>query len=147
MSITHGFELHGRFTRCANQKETLIQALTTLGSAHPELLPRLVEEFSGGPRGRHYVASDRWRVYPRRPDLAHLVEELLPGYFVGTNENADTKLKILMHACRLAGLQYGTDFRAMCLEHDGRQRRKLQHSFANCDRMERALAEWMAGPG
>jgi hypothetical protein len=130
MNTTPGFELDGRFHACASGKEVLLEALSELGRRHPSALDRLVEEYGYATRERHLVAHRAEAVYPLRPDLAHEVSEFLPGYFAGTNENSDTKLEVLMRLCYFAGLEYGRDFRAACLEGDGSRCRQLEHEFA-----------------
>ncbi len=100
------------------------------GRRHPDALGRLVEDYSYPFQKRHHVARDRSGVYPHRPDPVHEVSEFLPGYFVGTNENASTKLKLLMECCCFAGIEYGRDFRATGLElKAGELRQRLEFRF------------------
>jgi hypothetical protein len=35
--------------------------------------------------------------------------EFVPGWYIGTNENNATKLKLLQLACRVIGLRFGRD--------------------------------------
>ena len=45
------------------------------------------------------------------------------------------KLEILMRACRHAGLDYGKDFRAICLEGDGNRLHQLEAEFSAADKL------------
>lgn len=135
MSVTPGFEFMGRFRLCATDKETLLGGLLAIAQLHPGVLDKLVHDFNRPGRHRRQIALRAQDVYRDRPDLAHEVTQILPGYFVGTNENAEVKLEILMRACRHAGLVYGKDFRVICLEGDGSKRRRLEAEFSAADRL------------
>jgi hypothetical protein len=61
-------------------------------------------------RGRNNIASRIEDIYPSQIELARKQNRSLPGgWFVGTNENSATKLRIIRQATTAAGLVFGRD--------------------------------------
>jgi len=60
-------------------------------------------------RKRPYVARTRELLYPGKPYLLSETVEFAPGWFVGTNEGNDQKLKLLRVACDVLGLRWNQD--------------------------------------
>lgn len=135
MNVTPGFEFMGRFRPCTTDKETLLEGLMVLARHDPRVLAKLVSDFDRPDRQRRQIARRAEDVHGDRHDLDHEITEIQPGYFVGTNENSDMKLEVLMRACRHAGLIYGEEFRAMCLEGDGSKRQQLETEFSAAGRL------------
>ncbi|MCF8879635.1 hypothetical protein L5876_07405 [Hyphobacterium sp. SN044] len=100
--------LDGRRWLAGSQKAAYKQALIWLAERDPSLLPRLSREMAGA---RRIVARSHAALYPRKPGLAAtLVPEILcDGWYVDLNLSKDQKVKRLMTACALAGLEYGKD--------------------------------------
>lgn len=104
------FELLGVQRSAADANQTLIIILRELQQRDAGFLSRLAPMVVG--RTRNHLARSRSLVYPHRPDLAEqFVVDLVPGWFVGTNISNRKKQSLLEHACRAAGLVFGSDLR------------------------------------
>lgn len=99
--------LDGEIHAVKNAITGLMQILRHLSARDPTFLDRLAVRTLG--RARHHLARSREDVYPHRPDLVDSATELLPGWFIDTNISNREKLKIVRHACDVAGLQQGRD--------------------------------------
>ncbi|MEM9702766.1 MAG: hypothetical protein AAF907_10030, partial [Planctomycetota bacterium] len=105
----HGVKIRGRWIPTRSGKEALaalFRGLTELDEAFPE-------RFAARPkhgRKRRYLADAPEKLYPGRPDLAdEAAEQVLPGWWMATNNSGATKQKIARLACEVSGLAYGKD--------------------------------------
>jgi predicted type IV restriction endonuclease len=106
-----GYEVNGVWRDCRSGKDVMIGVLRHLADADPTFLPRFAAIKHG--KKRRWVAEARADLYPGRPDLEHLSEELRPGWWVGTNYSAEYNMpKIVSAACDVAGVKFGSAIRA-----------------------------------
>lgn len=100
--------LGGSSVLATSQKDAYKKVLNWLADRDETFLSRLGEEISGS---RRIVARSHETLYPRKPQLAHkLSPELLrDGWYVDLNLSKDQKIKRLMTACAITGLEYGKD--------------------------------------
>lgn len=105
---TYPVFLDGTRWLAGSQKAAYKKALAWIAGRKPSLLQRLSEEMAGT---RRIVARSHSALYPRKPDLAATLapEILCDGWYVDLNLSKDQKIKRLMTACALAGLEYGKD--------------------------------------
>ncbi len=107
-----GFTLFGRFHYREHQNDTLVSVLTLLAGINPYMPIRLANQMPKNTDKRSYFADSPEALYPGRPDLQKsYAVEVLPGWFVGTNENRFKKLDIICQASLLTDVEYGTDLK------------------------------------
>jgi len=99
--------LDGRKHDAKDAISGLKQILCYLAAKDATFLERLEVRARG--RSRNHIARSREDVYPERPDLIESAVELVPGWFLDTNISNREKLKIVQHACDVAGLRHGRD--------------------------------------
>lgn len=104
------FVLKGRKHETGSALGVLIAVLNELSADDSGFLDRFAARPRHG-RSRRYVGRTREELYPGRPDLGRNFSRQLSssGWWVGTNYSKAEIQKILMMACEVAGLQYGTD--------------------------------------
>ena len=102
------FDLRGTREGCVSQKHLLAESLKAIEAACPGTLEKLSHI---KPRSRCIVARDRKELF----DEPHLVEkyseQLIAGWWYGTNNSADATKAWLQRACACAGLTWGKDFK------------------------------------
>ena len=106
---SNGYRLFDQEFETRNAAETLVQLLAhfaELDTSFPEGFRQAAAALG---RSRRYVGRTPKEVYPGRPDLWSQTGEFAPGWYIGTNENNPTKLKLLRCACAVIGLRFGTD--------------------------------------
>jgi hypothetical protein len=106
-----GFEYKGLWYSRANATEVMVDVLSHLAEDEPLFLERYVASLRSIGTKRRYVAQDRNDLYPGRPHLARNSREFAKGWYVGTNENNQTKLRLIKAAARAARLTFGIDLR------------------------------------
>ncbi|HHX45117.1 MAG TPA: hypothetical protein GX714_14195 [Chloroflexi bacterium] len=86
----------------------MLQAMRLLAQYYPGFLDRFAMEKHG--KKRRYVATDRFALYPGRPDLAETASvQIVPGWWLSTNHDRGTMKKIVRMACQSAGVAFGRD--------------------------------------
>jgi hypothetical protein len=111
----YGHNGHGRIhytllgVECAAPDATaaMIDILATLSRGRPDFFERLAPKVRG--RTRNHLARSRTDVYPERPDLARYAQEVVPGWYIGSNIANREKESFLRAACKVAGLTFGRD--------------------------------------
>jgi hypothetical protein len=106
-----GYRLFGQDFPARNGTETLISAFRQLAELEPRFPERFAQAASRLRRTRAYVGRSPEAVYPGKPELWAATVEFAPGWYLGTNENNATKVKMLRVACRILGLRFGADLR------------------------------------
>jgi hypothetical protein len=101
------YSIRGTARSAGDASEAMISILGELGRDDPRFFEVLSSKVRG--RTRHHLARAKADVYPRRPDLQRYVKPLGDGWFIGVNIANREKVKILREACKLAGLNYGSD--------------------------------------
>jgi len=102
-----GFILRGKQYIARSAKEVLVEVMKNLAQSDPNFLNRFVSRKHG--RSRRYIGQSKNELYPGRPDLAVLSEEIYPGWWVGTNYSKNNIRIILELACEVAGLTFNSD--------------------------------------
>ena len=105
------FRLEQRWTNCASDKETYVEALRALQLRAPDLLGRVAKMCAT--RRRTCFAQRPEALFPGSPHLAEAAShfsQIVPGWYADTNLSNRQKERILVHACVAAGLEYLTDF-------------------------------------
>ncbi|GGC24463.1 hypothetical protein GCM10011371_10130 [Novosphingobium marinum] len=97
-----GNVLHGR-----DATAMFLELLRALAAEFPERMEQIATAAKG--RTRNHIARSPAEVYPDRPDLAHTVVELVPGWFVGTNIANREKHRIMKAGCEACGVVFGRD--------------------------------------
>ena len=102
------FDVNGNRDGAVSLKQLLAESLRAIEAARPGTLEKLSHI---KPRTRRIVARDRKDLF----DEAHLADEfseqLMEGWWYGTNNSADGTKAWLQRACTCAGLNWGKDFR------------------------------------
>lgn len=107
-----GFFLDGQFATARNAKDVLEQTLRRFQTMDQTFLERFASLSKHG-RSRRYVAQDREKLYPGRPDLcADFSSELPGGWWFSTNHSKNTIKSILEMACEVTNRKFGYDYRA-----------------------------------
>ena len=105
----YGFQLFGKEYITSNATQVLVGVFEALSNRDPTFL----ERFAALPRHgkkRRYLAKERQDLYPGRIDLAERHSyQLNSGWWIGTNYSNATKKRIIEIACKVAGIEYGTD--------------------------------------
>lgn len=103
------FEINGARTDCRSLKEVLSGGLRALETAGPGTLERLSRL---KPRSKRIVARDRSHLFTKQDLVETYSEQLVNGWWYGTNNSADETKRWLQRACSCAGLDWGVDFKA-----------------------------------
>jgi hypothetical protein len=105
---TYWFDVRGVRGGAVSLKELLAKSLKAIEGACPGTLEKLSHN---KPRSRRIVARNPKDLF----DEAHLVEkhseQLMDGWWYGTNNSADGTMAWLQRACSCAGLKWGKDFK------------------------------------
>jgi hypothetical protein len=101
-----GYTLLGQQHTAPNANSALVAVLTTLCARDPSRIPLLADAVRG--RSRNHIAQSTPEIYPARPDLARAAE-IGPGWLVGLNISNRHKRVILIAACEVFGLVWGSD--------------------------------------
>ncbi len=103
------YELDGERHVASDATEAMVSILADLAQYDDDFFPKLAAKVRG--RTRNHIARSRSEVYPGRPDLARYVQEIGPGWFIGSNIANREKKKILRAACEVMGLAFGRDLK------------------------------------
>jgi predicted type IV restriction endonuclease len=101
--------IKGREYSYDNAKDAMVIVLRELASADASLLERCSQHPDARGRKRRYIARTAEELYPDRPDLRDLRENLPGGWLVATNLNNVLKKTIIKVAAEVAGLTVGKD--------------------------------------
>ena len=100
---------NGREYSYDNAKDAMVKVLRELASADGSFLERCSQHPDARGRKRRYIARAPEELYPDRPDLRDLREDLPGGWLVATNLNNVLKKTIIKPAAEVAGLSFGKD--------------------------------------
>jgi len=101
--------VNGRKFSYDNAKDAMVIVLRELASADGSFLERCSQHPDARGRKRRYIARTPEELYPDRPDLRDLRENLPGGWLVATNLNNVLKKTIIKLAAEVAGLSFGKD--------------------------------------
>ena len=104
------YELFGESKSARSAMALVIEVFKKLNDRDPKFF----EKFGALPkhgRKRRFIAKDKLDLYPDRPDLAHLSEELPGGWWIGTNFANREKRRMLEIACEVSGIEFGRDLK------------------------------------
>lgn len=85
----------------------LMRVIRHLAAKDETFLERLEVRTRG--RTRNHLARSPEEVYPQRPDLVDNAVEIVPGWYLDTNISNREKVRIVEHACEVAGVRRGKD--------------------------------------
>jgi hypothetical protein len=104
-----GYRLFGQDFPARNGNDVMVSVFRQYAELEPGFPERFAQAASRLGRTRAYVGRSPQAVYPGKPKLWAATVEFVPGWYLGTNENNATKLKLLRAACRVLGLRFGGD--------------------------------------
>ena len=87
--------------------EVLVAVFNKLASLDPDFCRRYSEQHRG--KVRRYVAKSRDLLYPGRHRPASASHRLLGGWWLATHCSNPGKVKRIMKACEVAGIEFGRD--------------------------------------
>lgn len=96
----------GRVIAEGSIKQAYKRAILALAKDRPHFLQRLGEIETPG---RRLIAKTPAQLYKNTPSLVSFAEPLDRGWWIDTNLSRQQAVSRLMMACRIAGLDYGTD--------------------------------------
>jgi hypothetical protein len=102
------FELHGKRSDFSSLREILSEALRSLELASPGALEKLSLI---KPRSKRIVARDKRMLFEKAAQSEKYAEQLMSGWWYGTNNSAPETNAWLRRACDCAGFKWGLDFR------------------------------------
>lgn len=108
-STAPGYRLYGQDFAAGNGNDVRTSVLRHFAELEPEFPERFCASVLRLGRCRCYFGRSPQEVYPNKPKLWASTVEFASGWYVGTNENNDTKRKLLRSACRTIGLRFGVD--------------------------------------
>ncbi len=94
-----------------NAKEATLIVLRELARRDPSFLARCIGHPDNVGRKRAYIGRNTEDLFPDRPDLRELHEEIADGFLLNTNLSNASKQGVLRMACEVAGLTYGREVR------------------------------------
>jgi len=107
---TAGFWLFDQWYPCKTAIEVMVRSFQLF----MELDDNFMEVLAGkvGGRKRPYIARSPEELYSDDPDLQqNATVKLCDGWYVGTNENNKTKVRLLKAACEVLGIEFDKDFK------------------------------------
>lgn len=107
-SGNYWFEIQGERTECISLKELLNKALRELEARSSGTLEKLSQI---KPRTRRIVARDPKALFDRQHLAKDHSQQLMGGWWVGTNNSADETKTWLKRACLCANLKWGREFK------------------------------------
>lgn len=106
-----GYTLFGESFRAENGNMIFVDVLKHFAEFDETFPVRYSKAVGQIGRSRRYVARTREDVYPGKPKLLSVTVQFAPGWFVGTNEGNDKKLRLLRIACDVLDLQWNQDLK------------------------------------
>lgn len=101
-----GFALDGRQRNCRSGSMTLTEILIEFQRRDPTFMDRFAPESIG--RNRRLVSRNPDDIYDN-PNQRGRIRDLHNGWWMATNISANTIVKSIRLACKVAGIGYGTD--------------------------------------
>ena len=101
------YEIKGQRTQCRSLKELLREGLRALERSVPGTLEKLSQL---KPRSRRIVARDPRQLFDREHLVTDYAEQLVDGWWFGTNNSSHETNLWLSRACAFADLEWGTEF-------------------------------------
>ncbi len=102
--------LEGQTYHARAAREVMLRVFSLLNEQDPGFLDRFAARKHG--KKRRYIARDKSELYPGQPDLCNTAaDEIVPGWWLGTNYSRQSIEKIIRMACEVAGLRFGRDLR------------------------------------
>lgn len=108
-SGNYWFELYDKRSEFNSLGELLAEALRSLEAASHGTLEKLSLI---KPRSKRIVARDKRMLFAAEHLSEEFAEELVPGWWYGTNNSTQETGAWLRRACDCAGLKWGVDFRS-----------------------------------
>jgi hypothetical protein len=104
-----GFVLDGQRHVGRNAQDVLIRVFEALAKRDPSFPERFASLPKHGQK-RRYLSRSPMELYPGRPDLVRdCSKQLTSGWWIGTNNSRGSIRKIIMMACEVANLRYGSE--------------------------------------
>lgn len=104
-----GFTLQGQNYHARNARDVMVQLFEVLARQDSTFLERFASRPKHGKK-RRFVARSPAELYPDRPDLGEEHSRRLSGgWWIGVNYSRENIEKIIIMACEVAGLDFGTD--------------------------------------
>jgi hypothetical protein len=100
-------DMKGQTTECRSLKELLSTGLKALEKSHPGTLDKLSQI---KPRTKRIVARNADSLFDQPELVENYAEELVNGWWFGTNNSADETITWLRRGAEIAGLAWGKDF-------------------------------------
>lgn len=107
-SGNYWYEMNEQRISCGSLPELLSKGLRELEKFHPGMLDNLSNI---KPRSRRIVARNPSDLFDKTHLAKDHAEQLLPGWWYGTNNSARETQTWLKRACSLSGLNWGREFR------------------------------------
>lgn len=112
-NATYSFTFLGQPHSARNLKDMLVKVIQEFAK-HDN---RFLEKYNALPKHgktRRFIAKTKEELYPGRQDLANeCSEQILPGWYLGTNVGRQQAEKIIRLACEVSGLKFGIDIKLM----------------------------------
>jgi hypothetical protein len=105
---THWLQVNGRRIECSSLKELLATALREMEQLRPGTLERLSQLKL---RSRRIIAHDRNQLFDHEHLAEKYAEQLLPGWWFGTNNSARETEAWIQRALAYSGLSQDDDFK------------------------------------
>ena len=102
------YELSGKRTTAGSLRELLGHALRSIEVAHTGTLEKLCHI---RPSSKRIVSRDKYKLFDSARLCDDYGEQLITGWWFGTNNSAQETNRWLQRACECAGLSWGRDFR------------------------------------
>ncbi len=101
--------LEGNHYPYKNAKEAMLIVLKELSRLDPSFLERCAQHPDAQGRKRRHIARTVEELYPDRPDLQDLFENISDDWLVATNMSNKLKRTVIRLATEVAGLTFGED--------------------------------------
>jgi hypothetical protein len=102
------FEMTGQRVTCRSLKELLRRSLGAIEKKAPGTLEKLSNVKA---RSRRIVAREPSRLFDKEHLAKKYAEQLLPGWWYGTNNSGEQVRVWLKRACELSGVKWRSDFK------------------------------------
>lgn len=106
-----GFTYKMKNFNARNARDVMINIFKTFAKEDNTFLERFASKPEHSKK-RRFLAKNKYDLYPGRPDLAEHPNnsiEFLPGWWLGLNYNKTSIEKIIMMACEVRGVKYGSE--------------------------------------
>ena len=104
-----GYEFSGECLEIGTASGTLAAIIKRLHRMDPTFLPKFASQTAS--KRRKLVARNRDELYPFSPQLIDHSQELVDGWWLGTNLSSDQIRGRILKACEMSGVEYGRQLR------------------------------------